>query len=75
MIDNRFYTVLAAQIAEDWWQLWYKAMITDNEGLDALEVEIEKALVDAEERGFKKGLAQQDSEKQAKAKAESESSE
>lgn len=66
MIDNRFYTVLAAQIAEDWWQLWRRAMCEEREGLDALEVEIEKALVDAEERGFKKGLAQQQSEKQAK---------
>lgn len=62
MIDNRFYTVQAAKIAEDWWALWYQAMQTDNDGLAALEVEIEKALVDAEARGFKKGLAQRESE-------------
>jgi hypothetical protein len=67
MIDNRFYTVLAATIAQDWWSLWYQAMCQEREGLDALEIEIEKALVDAEERGFKKGLAQRDSETLAKA--------
>lgn len=62
MIDNRFYTVQAAQIAEDWWQLWYQAMCAEKEGLDALEVEIEKALVDAEARGYQKGMAQRESE-------------
>lgn len=62
MIDNRFYTVQAAKIAEDWWALWYAAMCGDSDGLDALEVEIEKALVDAEARGFEKGLLQRKSE-------------
>lgn len=62
MIDNRFYTVLSTQIAEGWWDEWYSAMCEDREGLDVLETEIEKALVDAEKRGYEKGLAQRKSE-------------
>jgi hypothetical protein len=62
MIDNRFYTVEAQAIAENWWQSCYKSMRDDNEGLDFLVDAIEAALVAAEKRGFDKGLSQQQSE-------------